>query len=102
MPDSDPMDDFARRLLEQFVKAANLSVGVGSLHALDWNHFYDFIIHTHRRQLRFRTRTSRRRCSDTASASRPPARLARTTQGDGFCSSVTTRRCHDRRDRRAQ
>jgi hypothetical protein len=52
MADSDPMDDFARRLLEQFVKAANLSVGVGSLHVLDWNHFYDFIIHTHRRQLR--------------------------------------------------
>jgi hypothetical protein len=51
MGTSGPMDDFARGLLEQFVKAANLSVGVGSLHALDWERFYDFIIHTHRRHL---------------------------------------------------
>lgn len=48
----EPMDEFARTLLEQFVKSANLSMGVGSLHALDWQRFYRFIIHTHRRRLR--------------------------------------------------
>ena len=52
MADSDPMDDSARSVLELFAKTANLSAGVASLHALDWNRFYDFIIHTHRRQLR--------------------------------------------------
>jgi hypothetical protein len=50
--DSGPMDDSARSLLEQFVKAANLGAGVASLQVLDWNRFYDFIIDTHRRQLR--------------------------------------------------
>ena len=52
MADSDPMDDPARSLLEQFAKTANLSAGVATLDALDWNRFYDFVIHTHRRQLR--------------------------------------------------
>jgi hypothetical protein len=52
MADSDPMDDSAHSLLEQFVKTANLSAGAASLDTLDWNRFYDFIIHTHRRQLR--------------------------------------------------
>ena len=46
-----PMDDYARSLLEQFAKAANLSNGVASLHPLDWDRFYEFIIHVYMRRL---------------------------------------------------
>jgi hypothetical protein len=49
--DKAPMADFAREKLEAFVKIANLSTGVSSLHADDWKRFHEFVIHVHRRAL---------------------------------------------------